>query len=402
VQWIAGTGKGSATVTYPALPTATGREARFRLTIPSEGRASGACQLNPRGDHLTLGPTDLTSNLEATAPHNAVVLFMDFSDAPSMETPESLMNQAVRPGLTLLDEISYGRTKISVTAVPRWYRSPLPSARLQSGIVVHAMQLADRDVDFSPYDIVYLFWPSAVDSFSYAFEDGGTTFDGVRVAKNGALFGRDARTYGAGVFAHETGHIFGLPDLYRLEEAGGSPYPSNPVRDVGFWSLMSNPYYPAHTFAWEKRKLGYLDESQVDCLEGTGGEEAVLQPVEVPGGLKAIALPLDESRALVIEVRGRYGIDTKLCARGVLIYEVDASAPSGAGPTPGGAAPARIRGSRLTTSGPLFTRCGPWADATYGVGPGEISSFNDPRFGISVQILAAESNGAYRVRVTRE
>ena len=88
------------------------------------------------------------------------------------------------------------------------------------------------------------------------------------------------------------------------------------------------------------------------------------------------------------------GTGVNLCARGVLIYEVDAAMPTGVGP-------AKVRGSRVTTSGPLFNRCGPWADATYGVGPGEISSFTDAETGIRVQVLGAEAGGAYRVRVTR-
>ncbi len=44
---------------------------------------------------------------------------------------------------------------------------------------------------------------------------------------------------------------------------------------------------------------------------------------------------------------------------------------------------------------------GPWADATYGLGAGEISSFTDADSGISVQVVAAEAGGAYRVRVKR-
>jgi M6 family metalloprotease-like protein len=267
------------------------------------------------------------------------------------------------------------------------------------------MRLADPDVDFSQYDAVYLFTPPVPpDTFSYAIVDGGSDFDGVKAGKNGAMFGRDARTYGAPVFVHETGHMFGLPDLYRLNRPGGFPYTDNTIRDVGSWSVMSNGYFPAHFLAWEKRKLGFLDRGQVDCLEGIGapryrleepeGEEAVLQPIEVPGGLKAIAVRLDESRALVVEVRSRQGLGDRLCASGVLIYEVDAAAETGAGP-------ARMRGSRVTTSGPLFDRCGPWADATYGVGPGEISSYFDAANGISVQVLAAEPGGAYRVRVKR-
>jgi len=55
----------------------------------------------------------------------------------------------------------------------------------------------------------------------------------------------------------------------------------------------------------------------------------------------------------------------------------------------------------VSTSGAAFARCGPWADATFGVGSGDISSFTDAASGVSVRVLAAESGGAYRVRVKR-
>jgi len=189
--------------------------------------------------------------------------------------------------------------------------------------------------------------------------------------------------------------MLGLVDLYSYDPAAGTPYQGNQFRDVGAWSLMSNVFTPGHTFAWEKRKLGFLDDAQVDCLEGTpGGEEAIIQPVETVGGRKMIGIPLDANRALVVEVRSNQGLDANLCSQGVLIYEVNAAAASGVDPV-------KIRGSRVSTSGAAFARCGPWADATFGVGSGDISLFTDAASGVSVRVLAAESGGAYRVRVKR-
>ena len=118
VQWIAGSGDGTATVTYPASAPATGRGARYRLTITSNGRLSGACQLARRTldpTELTLGPTDLTRSLAATAPHHAVALFVDFSNAPATQTTDFMFNRMVRSGLNRLNEISHGRAQLRVT-----------------------------------------------------------------------------------------------------------------------------------------------------------------------------------------------------------------------------------------------------------------------------------------------
>ncbi len=63
-----------------------------------------------------------------------------------------------------------------------------------------------------------------------------------------------------GVFCHEYGHAFGLPDLYDTN--GGS-------QGVGEWCLMGSgnwnqPTNPAHMSAWSKDQLGWADVTVVD------------------------------------------------------------------------------------------------------------------------------------------
>lgn len=63
-----------------------------------------------------------------------------------------------------------------------------------------------------------------------------------------------------GVYCHEFGHAFGLPDLYDTN--GGS-------EGVGHWCLMSSgnwntPTNPAHMSAWTKDQLGWADITVVD------------------------------------------------------------------------------------------------------------------------------------------
>jgi len=58
-----------------------------------------------------------------------------------------------------------------------------------------------------------------------------------------------------GVFCHEFGHAFGLPDLY---DTNGGPF-----QGLGHWGLMSagnwnKPVSPAHMSGWSKNELGWL------------------------------------------------------------------------------------------------------------------------------------------------
>ena len=65
-----------------------------------------------------------------------------------------------------------------------------------------------------------------------------------------------------GVFCHEFGHAFGLPDLYDTD--GGSA-------GVGHWCLMGSgnwntPTNPAHMSAWSKSELGWANVVTVPAL----------------------------------------------------------------------------------------------------------------------------------------
>ena len=60
-----------------------------------------------------------------------------------------------------------------------------------------------------------------------------------------------------GVFCHEFGHAFGLPDLYDTNSDNGSS------SGIGWWGLMgsgnwNSPTHPAHMSPWAKAELGWI------------------------------------------------------------------------------------------------------------------------------------------------
>ncbi len=126
-----------------------------------------------------------------------------------------------------------------------------------------------------------------------------------------------------GTFAHELGHGFGLPDLYRTSPGGFLP-------GAGNWDLMATggwgcggttPERPCHMGAWTKSALGWVDVEEV----ASGADEVVtLEPVEdLPGRVLKLPARDGSNEYLLLENRQRTGSDGTLPGPGLLIWHVD-------------------------------------------------------------------------------
>ena len=338
----------------------------------------------------------------------AVMLFVDFRDRPASESTVQLYDRLVKPASAWIREVSSGRATLEVTPVHRWYRMSNGSRGYglgdgvsfeeQRNYIAEAVAAADREVDFSPYSIVYVVASrgSALERSPafHAFAGDGVKVDGNEL-RYGATFGEDVRdvspsAYGAYVLVHETGHILGLPDLYDVP----NPTYWTLFRFAGGWDIMSWNLPGAHLLAWHKWKLGWLGPSELTCLNAPGELTATLTPAARPGGLKAVVVPTGSSAAFVIEARKRLGEDKRLCEDGVLVYSVSGVIRSGEGPI-------RVRAAQRDSSAELVGRCGPLYEAPFDKGGGEIARFEDAAAGVSVEVLGQTASGRYRVRVTR-
>ncbi len=228
------------------------------------------------------------------------------------------------------------------------------------GLVLDAVRKADAFVDFSTYavngEVPNLFvvyagtgaeWSGTGDliwSHSWSLDEGTgltdaeLTFDGVKVNNyammpevGGNLTGFGGPVTGpfpptVGVFAHEYGHVLGLPDQYDYGYesdgtdvyslmAGGSwnRYPANQI-------FSGNS--PAQLDAWSKYRLGF-----VTPVEVTSAPKATLPPAETNPVVYKMVVPNSGGKEyFLFENRQALGFDQGLKrfgTHGLAIYHID-------------------------------------------------------------------------------
>ena len=124
-----------------------------------------------------------------------------------------------------------------------------------------------------------------------------------------------------GVFAHELGHAFGLPDLYAVGAAHGG---------VGRWGLMgTGPWgcagqgaeLPCHMTAWSKEVLGWANVTTL--LPDADLGVLSLDPVETTGNVIRIDAGDGSGDYYLLENRQRLGFDATLPASGLFVWQID-------------------------------------------------------------------------------
>ncbi len=331
------------------------------------------------------------------------MLFVDFPNAPASAAPAGYnttkpYSDWLAPAADWFARSSYGRLGLRITPVDHWYRMSQDdtaygivrglSFATHAAYLREAVALADPDVDFSAYDLVYVVPPrnAAGITFSPGFIDASGTevqADGVAIS-HGATFGQDIWAWGATGFEvldHETAHTFGLPDLWAFN-------PPGPIADfqayTGDWDVMSQINGAAPDFfGWEKWKMAWLRDSQVDCVSAPGTTTHRLSAVERQGGTKIVVIPTGATSAYVIESRQAVGNDGLACSTGVLLYTVDSAVMTGAGP---------IRVVDATPGDPSAGRCSDLDVATFG-GAGRPMTFTDEAAGVSMRVVRTSARG---------
>ena len=317
-------------------------EARVPEVKQPEFVPANACQLKDQTTNIRgmVGFPKREYRLPSEGEINALIIPIDFSDVPGKGAPKEIFAAMTDGTAKFFYDQSAGRVQFNFQTIENWVRAPFLSTAYRlgqwsggdsNGYFGAALALADPLVDYSLFDVVYVLSPKEIPSSSIAYgpafvslpgDQYSTTSDGL--VRNGSFSGADAwqGLPGAGWkwMAHETGHLFGLHDLYVVE--GAPPY--------GSWDIMSLNWTTEAIAlnAWNRYLLGWLEENQVDCLERktlTTGREIALTPIERDtAGIKAAMVPLSSSKILVMESRRSEGFDSLAnWQEGVLVYTVD-------------------------------------------------------------------------------
>jgi M6 family metalloprotease-like protein len=317
----------------------------------------------------------------------ALVLLVDFPDNPHQYPNSSFDSLIYYDDVSSLRdyyrEVSYDRFTISQTSeVSSWFRIQLdysyfigdsfgfyPGTFPQNaqGIVWAACSLADASIDFAQFDedgndttdIIFVVHagPGAEEGFSgytqhvwshqWQLSNTGTGCPGAYLSNDGVYvdyysmeperFEQYTGRITVGVFAHEFGHILGLPDLYDTDY---STYGigSFGLMGAGSWGRAGDRDLPgsspAHLCAWSKYQLGFitpvevtrigvnkLEDQNVPCAAYNAVAYRLL---EDPGG-PDWDYPGTVGEYFIVENRFRRGFDASLPGDGLLILHVDDS-----------------------------------------------------------------------------
>jgi immune inhibitor A len=317
----------------------------------------------------------------------ALVLLVDFPDNPYQYPSVSFDSLIFYDNTSSLRdyyrEVSYNRFTISqASEITSWFRIQrdysyfigdsfgfYPGAFPQNaqGIVWAACSLADPTVNFAQFDedgndtvdIVFVVHagPGAEEGFSgythhvwshqWQLSGTGTGCPGAYLSNDGVYvdyysmeperFEQYTGRITVGVFAHEFGHILGLPDLYDTD------YSTN---GIGSFGLMGAGSWgragvrdlpgssPAHLCAWSKYQLGFviptalsrigvnrLEDQNIACAADNAVSYRLLEDPSGPDW----DYPGTVGEYFLVENRFRTGFDNSLPGDGLLILHVDDS-----------------------------------------------------------------------------
>ena len=126
-----------------------------------------------------------------------------------------------------------------------------------------------------------------------------------------------------GVFAHELGHGFGLPDLYSVGHAFH--------KGIGKWGLMGsgswgcpgpfNPARPCHMSPWSKIALGWLAPTRIATDAALG--RVSLDPVTHSHTVLEVPSGDGSGQYLLLENRQPVGFNDNLERGGLLVWRID-------------------------------------------------------------------------------
>jgi M6 family metalloprotease-like protein len=126
-----------------------------------------------------------------------------------------------------------------------------------------------------------------------------------------------------GVFTHETGHSFGLPDLYDTRNPPGNQGDGNwDLMSTGNWGCNgSSPGTPCPMGGWSRSMLGWVTVTTIP--DGTDMGTLTLPPVETSNTVYRVDTQDGSGEYFLLENRQRIGFDQYVPGTGMLVWDID-------------------------------------------------------------------------------
>ena len=258
------------------------------------------------------------------------------------------------------NEISYGNFLVDgVTS--GWYQSTLTKSQAVGdtrSYVAEIAAMADPDIDYSQFDndgpdnvpnsgdddgyvdgiaVVYPgcmdgnnnIWPHQSSLYSNQYVTNDVSVNGSNIIVNTYMVCPElpgnsncitSDICPIGVYAHEFGHVLGLPDLYDRDYSDGDS------EGIGEWCLMASGSWagwwgdtPVHMSSWCKTQMGWLAPTIV-----TGNSS--INITQLATTANAVKIWEDDyywNRYFLIENRQPVGFDSEIPGSGLIIYHID-------------------------------------------------------------------------------
>jgi M6 family metalloprotease-like protein len=317
-----------------------------------------ACRLPDRSaerlrfGNLHAGFPPLTHNLGLGGTFTVAFVPVDFADLHGEPQPVRRATDQMRLFSDWWAMVSGGAARFDWRVHDGWVRLPGRStdyAIARSGaddtrIADAALAAADPVFDFGGVSVVYFMLPAgqkilgeSVQGFRhtrYRFDTAEGPIE--NYALPGAFFDASNRTYWS-YWAHETGHMFPMPDLYLHSAQWGRGEPlAVPGGPFSGFDLMSNQDGPSRTLStWLRFLQGWLRDEQVWCAPaGPVSSRVTLVPVDAGlPGVKSAMVPIGETSMVVVEARRpnpRFDCESPNRS-GTIVYLVDSTLGTGEG-----------------------------------------------------------------------
>src|SRR2546422_5093485 len=306
-----------------------------------------------------------------TGAQPTLVVLVGFSDKTNTTSPTRISN--ILSGMNnYYAEDSYGVVSFATTLSPsvtsQWYSLQQTmeyyssnTAPVDNQLVTDSLQAAYKaGVNFHEYKFAIIVHAGNDEAMTHASTDihsftiPGYVFNPSPLDSFQISTSVVSESDPVGVYAHEAGHLQGLPDLYDLTQQ------IDPVNNfVGYWEIMAlgewnpnsgNPLqpspgtYPSQHSSWSKIKLGWISNSSLRTVYPGNLTTITVQNLELPtSGIQAVKIPIsvnsDGSLSYyLIEMRAKLGtydqylpFPSDYPGAGLLIYNVNESIAGGHG-----------------------------------------------------------------------